>query len=461
MPCSKYQNSSKQYNQELFLRLTDHLYTTSEFITTLESSGYQQASYLNEIIAKQATIVGFTSFPENTTHLQYIITRLGSLKQISLSESSQHLLALFQVITKAKNSEHRRRLQTAHRIGLTTPLLLPIIYLRRLSVEYPPRHHFILENPLEPIPPIPKLKDPSCRYPTQFHLLDESRLAYTLPVNQSALCIDIDTGEKIAVVIRNFAKSYFPAIQEWSIPLLQNAIYRRSLSQRNNPGRLARIGVTEGPRNARLFGWARNLKSNFRNAPDSFNHDQNLSSLFGLFYALLRGQLPWLATEYECVMSPAHLPRLDIDQMQQFTIPFPHYPITFNGYPLAPPEGYIASGFCKEIHTDQHWEGCPWGSYWNLVRSQPEGKIGLESGASFFIADYGLRIANDSNTFVGWKVSMWHGTGWYYHNLNHNGLAMLLSKVTQTTWTKYKELVRKGELKDGDLLWYPENEASS
>jgi len=63
---------------------------------------------------------------------QHIIARLGSLKQISLSESLQHLLALFQVITKAKNSEHRRRLQTAHRIGLTTPILLPIIYLRQI-----------------------------------------------------------------------------------------------------------------------------------------------------------------------------------------------------------------------------------------------------------------------------------------------------------------------------------------
>ena len=310
MPRSKPQNSSKQYNQELFLCLIDNLYTTSEFIITLEASRYQQASYLDEIIAKQATTVGFTSFPQNTTHLQYIITRLGSIKHIILSESSQHLLALFQAITKAKHSKHQQRLQAAHHIGLTTSILLPIIYLQHLSTEYPPRYHFVLENPLEPTPPIPKLNDPSCRYPTQFHLLDESQLAYTLPADQSALFVDIDTGEKIAVVIRNFAKSYFPAIQEWSIPLLQNAIHRRLLSQRNNPGKLARVGVTEGPRHARLFGWARNLKSNFRNAPDRFNHDQNLSSLFGLFYALLRGQLPWLATEYESVMSPAHLPRL-------------------------------------------------------------------------------------------------------------------------------------------------------
>jgi hypothetical protein len=461
MPRSRPQSTSKQLNQEVFLRLTDHLYTTSEFVSTLQTSGYQQASYLNEIITKQAIIVGFTTFPRNATPLQYVITRLGSLKHIMLPNSSQLLLELFQAITKAKDSEHQRRRQIAHRIGLTAPTPLPIIHLHRLSTEYPPRHHFVLENPNEPIPPIPRLRDPSCRYPTKFHILDESQLAYTLPSDQSAIFIDADTGETIAVVIRDFAKSYFPAIQQWSIPLLRDAIHRRSLSQRNNPGKLARVGVTEGPRHARLFGWARNLKANFRKAPDRTNHDQNISSLFGLFYALLRGQLPWLAAEYEKVMSPAHLPRLDVNQLRQFTIPFPHHPITFDGYPLAPPEGYIATGFCKEIHADQHWDGCPWGSYWNLVRSQSEGKVGLESGASFFIADYGLRIANDSNTYVGWRVNMWHGTGWYYYDLTHHGLAMLLSKVTQTTWEKYKELVNKGELKDGDLFWYPEDEASS
>jgi hypothetical protein len=85
----------------------------------------------------------------------------------------------------------------------------------------------------------------------------------------------------------------------------------------------------------------------------------------------------------------------------------------------------------------------------------------LESGASFFISDYGLRIANDANTFVAWKISLWHGTGWYYHRLHHCGIATVLSKVTQTTWEEYQTKVRRGELKDGDLLWYPENESSS
>jgi len=147
--------------------------------------------------------------------------------------------------------------------------------------------------------------------------------------------------------------------------------------------------------------------------------------------------------------------------LQQFSIPFPNNPIIFEGYPLSPPEGYIAINFCKQIHQDRLWDGCPWGSYWNLLRTQPQGKLGPESGASFFIADYGLRIVNDSNTFVSWKVYMWHGTGWYYNDLNHCGIATLLSQATQRTWAEYKAKVTRGEIQDGDLLWYPEADSSS
>ena len=113
----------------------------------------------------------------------------------------------------------------------------------------------------------------------------------------------------------------------------------------------------------------------------------------------------------------------------------------------------MSINYTKQIHKDKHWNGCSWGCYWNIMRSQNENYIGLESGASFFVADYGLRIANASNTCVAWQVSMWHGTGWYYNNLTHATIAFLFSKVTETTWKEYIEKVQGGELCDGDLLW--------
>ena len=351
MPRSRYGSAAKQVDQQLFLQLTDTLSTNYYFTSTIQSSGYQQSQYLSDIITTYAVAVGFTSLSSNTIPLQYVVSRLGSLDSTALSEASQNLLAIFQATTAHGDAEHRRQTHIADRIGLLSSVDLPIIFLRRLQTEYPPRDYFILENPTEPIPPPLPLRDPSCRYRTEFHILDESQL--------SALFVDIDNGERIAVVIRNFARSYFPAIQQWAVLLLHDSISRRTLSLRNNPGQLARVGVSEGPRNARLFSWVRNLKSAFRAANDRESHDQNISSLFGLFYALLRSQIPWLAAEYEAVMSPAHLPRLDTNQFQEYTIPIPNTPITFFGYPLSPPEGYIAVNFAREIHWDRHWNTCP------------------------------------------------------------------------------------------------------
>ena len=46
-----------------------------------------------------------------------------------------------------------------------------------------------------------------------------------------------------------------------------------------------------------------------------------------------------------------------------------------------------------------------------------------------------------------------HGTGWYEPGLKHVGIATLLSEATEETWEEYKNKIRRGELKGGDLLW--------
>ena len=46
------------------------------------------------------------------------------------------------------------------------------------------------------------------------------------------------------------------------------------------------------------------------------------------------------------------MPRLDKNNMQQFSLPFTDHPVTFEGHPLAPPEGYVAINFMKDIHRD-------------------------------------------------------------------------------------------------------------
>jgi hypothetical protein len=462
MPGSHKRHTSKvkQSNPVAFLSLVDDLGSDLEFCSNVMLVLTEARHvFLNESIRIRSIIHGFT-FPPTADPLQVIKSQLGRYDATRLSPSALHLQHLLRTHSMNQQSAYRWRHHVSSQLGLSLKAMpnLPIHRLKRRPEmkEYPPRNHFVLENPDEPIPPPLKLKDPTCNYCDNFHVLDLSQLSFTLSSDQSAIFIDDDTEEIVAVVIRDLAKNYFSQIGEWGVNLIQDSIKRRShFCQRNNPGILARVGVSEGPRQCRLFGWVRNLKEKFKTALDKVDHDQSISSLFGIFYALLRSQASWLTEKFENVMSPAHLPRLDPNHFARFTIPL-QPPVTFHGYPLAPPEGYIAIDFVKQIHQDNHWDGCPWGCYWNLCRRQAENKVGLESGASFFISNYALRIANASNTCVIWDISMWHGTAWYYNNASHIGISTLLSKATQVTWEKYKEMVLQGELQDGDLLWYPE-----
>ena len=54
----------------------------------------------------------------------------------------------------------------------------------------------------------------------------------------------------------------------------------------------------------------------------------------------------------------------------------------------------------------------------------------------------------------GLNIDDLHDTGYYEEGLKHVGIAILLSKATETSWKKYKDKVRKGVLKGTDFLWH-------
>jgi hypothetical protein len=261
--------------------------------------------------------------------------------------------------------------------------------------------------------------------------------------------------------MRDLAKDYFPIIQPWSVDLVEDSVSGRHLCSKNT-GKLARVGVSPGSRHAKLFGWVRNLQGRHRKENnETKKHDINISSLFGFFYALVRAQVPNLTDTFETIIKESGIVKLDKYNAQQFTLPFNNDVLTFSQSPLAPPEGYLSVNFMKQIHKDSHWPGCPWGVYWNLLRHHPGGQTGKERGGSFFVAQYGLRVLNDSNTCVLWNVSHFHGTGMYEDGLKQVGIFILLSKDTQTTWDQYKKKVMNQELDEDDLLWYADSESSS
>jgi hypothetical protein len=262
-------------------------------------------------------------------------------------------------------------------------------------------------------------------------------------------------GDKIvAIVICNFVKDKdcFNDMEKWCADLILASLECRRACLRNFP-LIAHVGVTTGARSCPLFGWARNLLAKYIGTDETAIQERELSSLFGFFYAMLRGHCPAVAKLYEDAIAKSDgLPRLDKHNTAEFHLPCPDGP-SFHGYPMSPPEGYIASNFSRPIHTDRHWEGCPLAVYWNIRRRQTAGLTGKESGASSFIAEYGVRVINAQNTVVIWDVSMNHGTGVYENGLEHVGVTILMSKEIQSSWEAYKTKVANGEISSGELFW--------
>jgi hypothetical protein len=429
--------------QEEFGRLLKALAANTDFVTAVASDPNLSQKDLETIIHNHATTLRCTSL--STISFRDLQSRILAHDVSNADSDIQELHSAFQLYSETP-SRKKRRQNTAHRIGFSHTLntfhKLRVIPMRRLSQPYPPPGYIVLERPgPEPEPLVEK--DYTCKHPARFQELDDSRLSRTIGANESVVIIDEDTKEIVAIVIRNFAKGSFPIIKKWATKLIRDTVRRRRTSQRNGKGILVLFGTSTGPRNNKIVGWVRNLANRWMKSPDRKDHDTELSSLFGLFYSLVRAQIsPEIVEDFERTIRDANLPRIDFHGNNEFIIPF-DCPLRFSGYEMAPPEGYAAIDYLKEIHHDKHFKGCPWGVYWNIARDQPQNNVGMKSGANFFIADYGLRIVNSENVCVTWNIAMEHGTSWYYDDLSHVGLAFILGRDLENTWN------RKGQGKEG------------
>jgi len=451
--------AAKEQKVQGFLNLCAILAEDKEFLTLV--SECTNPATLNAYVFAKAQVTNYKKNVAPANAFTKVKTLLGTYLCHELPSSiqslHQSLKAHTSKSTQLRLRSHYRKNKIAKRIGFRpspTTIInsVPPIKLSKLSTPYPIPNAYVLERS-KPIPSPPKVTDTSCGKCDLLIPIDESKLQYTVSATESAVIQDDVSGNIIAVVIRDFAQDYYSIIKPWAVDLINDSIDRRTLSQRNGPGKLARVGVTDGARNARVFGWSRSLKQKFRKGrrSDHDDHERNISALFGLFYSLFQAQAPpEIIKDLETAMTTADLPRLDFDKRMKFPLPFfTEKPMTFYGYPLSPPEGYIARNFAKQIHADKHWTNCPWGAYWNLKRSTPTQESGMEYGANFFISDYGLRIVNSENVCVIWNISMLHGTSWYYENLEHVGIAFVLSPTTEEAWKEYQDRVNKGEIEDG------------
>jgi hypothetical protein len=454
---------AKEIKAEEFMSLCTILADDTEFLALI--SEYIDFAILNAYVFTKAQATTYGKYVSENNAFAVVKSVIATYSSGQLRPPIQKLQQAFHEHVLRRNHARLRRQKkhAAKRIGFHTPSDTTTeslknshtIYLTRLSTPYPTPNAYVLEKPLSNPDPPKKKDDHSGKCQTLLPI-DESLLQYTLPANKSAIFRDATTKEIIAVVIRDFARDSFHLIKPWAVNFIENSLERRNLCQRNGPGKMARVGVTDGARNARIFGWNRSLKEKFReeHREDYSDHERTISAGFSLFYGLFRAQAPSeITNSLEHAMTAIGLPRLDYDKYQQFPLPFrTEKPMTFSGYPLSPPEGYIACNFAKQIHRDGHLKECRYGAYWNIERSMPVGQPTMKHGANFFIAEYGLRIVNSENVCVVWDISLWHGTSWYYDDLKQVGMAFVLSPSTIKAWKDYKSRVDKGEFSDGFTL---------
>jgi len=291
MPSSKSRKHSSgtiKVQQTVLYTLLNILGSNDEFCSAAANLSVNRTSTLNQMIDTIAVAGNITLVTKNS--LSLVLSTFGNIPS-----PSPHVIRLQTQFSSFKtlHSQHNIRQRVAARLGLTSVDRLssiPIHWLTKLASgkEYPPRNHYILERSDLPIPCEPSLQDRTCGQCINFHILNTDSLIFTLLPHEAAIFVDHQSDDIIAIVIRDFAQSYYSSIQSWGVNLITESINRRSLSQRNGPGQLARVGVSEGSRHAQLFGWVRNLKSKYRQAADRYTHEQEISSLFGLFYSLLR-----------------------------------------------------------------------------------------------------------------------------------------------------------------------------
>jgi len=109
----------------------------------------------------------------------------------------------------------RRQVFTVQCIAMATAQGIPIVKLKRLPSDeiYPPTKHHILERHYDKLPPPPPLIDKTCEYFSDYLILDEKRLKWTIEQQESAVIVDDESGDIIAIVIRQLVKRYFDSVE--------------------------------------------------------------------------------------------------------------------------------------------------------------------------------------------------------------------------------------------------------
>ncbi|KAH9890443.1 hypothetical protein C8Q73DRAFT_667332 [Cubamyces lactineus] len=307
-------------------------------------------------------------------------------------------------------------------------------YLHRLAdgEAYPPlRHHIVESDVIEDLWKT-KLEDEPLKEPRQdrrpLHRLQPERLQLMIAEDEDAILIDADDGSIIAVVMRGVTG---PDCEKeflgWATAAIKDGILGRRSIRRDDPGMMVQSGYTPGSRHKPLFNWVRNLVEPNQCSPEFLaSSDYAASCLLAVCWNICCARLPAeVMDDWVKFLQDNKIPVLDagvamVGTRGDYTIQFGDESVTFHDAELAPGTAllnwnYARFGYqffhifrgTKDVCRAIHFE-CPPHTY--AIQWITERTHGTPYGGHFYIASYGVRILNTTDTLIAWRPKDFHGT---------------------------------------------------
>ncbi|KAI0155572.1 hypothetical protein BJ166DRAFT_337496 [Pestalotiopsis sp. NC0098] len=281
---------------------------------------------------------------------------------------------------------------------------IKVVELKRLEVPYPTDNYYMAstaagKDQWERFSHKKPLKDK--RYNQgkrrEILLLDESKLQYIIPQDESVIFRDADTKDIFMVILRDFIPD--DELREDMIATCRQILHYRRDDRREDPGQLVHFGYTCGGRHKPTVGLAANRR--YISPKDHRELNNACQGMAGIGWNMLRSRLPQLIIDdyNECIKGIPGCPRMDMEPTKGvkndlFAYNVGGRDLTFNeagDLELPPPSGLSAVNYARFTHRENN------GNEWFIAATL----LAADSpaiGGNFYNASYGIVMEAASNT---------------------------------------------------------------
>ncbi|KAK6214555.1 hypothetical protein LQW54_004276 [Pestalotiopsis sp. IQ-011] len=296
---------------------------------------------------------------------------------------------------------------------------IKVVELKRLEVPYPTDNYYMAstaagKDQWERFSYKKPLRDKRYNHGKrrEILLLDESKLQYIIPQDESVIFRDADTKDIFMVILRDFIPD--DELREDMIATCRQILRYRRDDRREDPGQLVHFGYTCGGRHKPTVGLAANRR--YISPKDHRELNNACQGMAGIGWNMLRSRLPQLIIDdyNECIKSIPGCPRMDMEPTKGvkddlFAYNVGGRDLTFNeagDLELPPPSGLSAVNYARFTHRENN------GNEWFIAATL----LAADSpaiGGNFYNASYGIVMEAASNTVSCFKPQDYHGTTLY------------------------------------------------